>query len=283
MIDLDKGNRLPRRNWSEIAPYAVLSLGSFLGFLILVGLLLWKVDKLAALGLTGNFYYLILVPLGLTASGFLFGALRSYAKYNGRQLGGKLEIGGPAVIFLLVIILGKLFSPSVNFPITVYVHGSAGPQDLILKGMGYVLLDLGGDRRREAIGEKGQAFFPEIPPSFRGQRVHVLLDAPGYELANPGQQPSLDGASLYLEVRKKPGHVAGRVQDEEGEPLSGVNIRVANSTATTDPYGHFDIALAATEPQERLSLQAVAPGYLQWNNEVIPNANDIVITLNRRR
>lgn len=94
------------RNWGDIAPYAALSLGSFLGFLLLFVLLLWKVDKLVALGLTGNFYYLLLVMLGLTAAGFLFGALQSFATYKGRQFAGTLILGGPVVVFLMVLILG---------------------------------------------------------------------------------------------------------------------------------------------------------------------------------
>ncbi|HEY0554274.1 MAG TPA: SEFIR domain-containing protein, partial [Thermoanaerobaculia bacterium] len=38
--------------WPEIASYALLSLGSFLCALVLVGLLLWKADLLARFGLT---------------------------------------------------------------------------------------------------------------------------------------------------------------------------------------------------------------------------------------
>jgi len=276
------GRRPPRRGgWSEIAPYAALSLSSFLGFLVLLGLLLWKAEKLAALGLTGNFYYLLLVMMGLTAAGFLFGALRSYANYSGQHFGGRLELGGGVVVFLLVIILGFYLLPaSLNFPLTVYVHGVVGPQDLILKSSGYVLLDLGGDRRREPIGEKGQAFFPEIPSNFRGQPVNVSLDAPGYELANPAQKPVLGGPSLYLEVRRKPGHIAGRVQDEDDTPLAGVSIRVAGLfTATTDPFGHFDVTIPGDQLRAELPLQALAKNYAQWNGDAVPNANEMTITL----
>jgi len=66
--------------WSEIAPYAILSLGSFLCGLVIIALLLWKADKLVALGLVGNLYYIALLPLGLSAAAFLFGALRSSSR-----------------------------------------------------------------------------------------------------------------------------------------------------------------------------------------------------------
>jgi hypothetical protein len=251
---------------------------------MLLGLSVWKADKLAALGLTGNLYYLLLVMMGLTASGFLFGALRSYATYSGQRLGGRLELGGPVVVFLLVIILGfRLLPASLNFPLTVFVHGVSGPQDLILKNAGYVLLDLGGDRRRESIGEKGQAFFPEIPPNFRGQPVNVSLDAPDYELVNGVQSAVLDGPSLYLEVRRKPGHIAGRVQDADGKPLANVSIRVAGlSTATTDSFGHFDVTIPGDRLQAELPLQALAKNYAQWNGDAVPNANEMTITLKHK-
>src|ERR1700733_9699639 len=90
-------------SWSEIAPYAVLSLGGFLCALLLIVLLLRNAEKLVALGLTGNLYYLVLVPLGLSVAAFLFGALRSYARYRGKQFGGVLELGGPVVAFVLVL------------------------------------------------------------------------------------------------------------------------------------------------------------------------------------
>jgi hypothetical protein len=276
------GRQPPRRGgWTEIAPYSVLSLGSFLAFLVLLGLLLWKADKLAALGLTSNFYYLLLVLLGLTASGFLFGALRSYAKYSGQHFGGRLELGGGVVVFLLVIILGfRLLPASLNFPLTVFVHGVAGPQELILRNSGHVVLDIGGDRRREPIGEKGQAFFPEIPSNFHGLSVNVSLDAPGYELANPAQKQVLDGPSLYLEVRRQPGHIAGRVQDENGMPLAGVGIRVAGlPTVLTDSFGQFDVTVPGDQLQAELPLHVLAKNYIQWNGDAVPNANEMTITL----
>ncbi|HSS50153.1 MAG TPA: carboxypeptidase-like regulatory domain-containing protein [Thermoanaerobaculia bacterium] len=269
--------------WSKIAPYAVLSLGSFLAALLLVGLLLWNADLLARLGLTGNFYYLILLPLGLAVAGFLFGALRSYARYQGSHLGGTLELGGPVVGFALVVLGGFLLPPpATNFPLTVYVHGKAGPHELVLRDKGSVLLDLGGDRRSEPIGAKGQAYFPEIPASFRGQMVNVSLDAAGYELADPDPKRRLDGTSLYLPVRKKPAHFAGDVRDEEGNPVAGANVSIAGVQATTNAIGRFEILIPGTLVQDELALQAVASGYAPEHINVVPGGNDPVVILKRR-
>jgi hypothetical protein len=113
----------------EILLYAVISLICSLCGVGILSLMILNADLLGRLGLTGNLYYLVLLPMGLAASGFLFGVLRSYARYSGKQLGGMLELGGPIVAFLLVVILGfVLVKPITTFPMTVYVHGEAGRQ-----------------------------------------------------------------------------------------------------------------------------------------------------------
>src|SRR4051812_10986832 len=87
--------------WSRMAPYALVCLVSFIcGVLILI-VLIGNADKLSALGLTGNLYYIVLLPLALCVAGFLFGVLRSYARYRGKHLNGVLELGGPIIASLL--------------------------------------------------------------------------------------------------------------------------------------------------------------------------------------
>jgi hypothetical protein len=198
--------------WSKIGPYALLCLGIFLCALVPLGFLAWSADKLVALGLAGYFYYIALLLIGLVPAVILFGILRGYALYSGRHFGGKLELGGPAVIFAGVVVGGFLLvPPSTNFPLTVYVHGLGGRQELILKGQGQVLIDTGGLRRTAAIGDHGEAFFPEIPANFRGQEVNIALDADGYELAEPDKKIRLNSSGLYIEVRKKSCHIKGYV------------------------------------------------------------------------
>lgn len=270
---------------SEVVFHAVLALVAFLCFAVLLAIVLWKADKLSALGLTGNLYYLVLVPLALSASAFLVSALRSHASYKGHQLGGTLELSGAVVVFFLVVILGfKLLPAPPTFPLTIFVHGPAGPEDLILRNFGHVLLDLGGDRRSELIGEKGLVHFSEIPSSFRGQPVNVSLEAAGYELVGPGQKLVLTGTSLYLEVRRKPGHIAGRVQDERGQPVIGASVGVLGiSMTSTDAFGHFDLSIPGDQLKPNLPVSANAENFVQWNGEATPDSNEMVIPLRHRR
>ena len=270
------------QKWGEIAPYALLSLCGFLcGFGVLV-LMLWKVERLVALGLTGKLYYLVLLPMGLSAAAFLFGALRSYGHYRGKQVGGALELGGPVVGFVIVLILGFwLPEPASNFPLTVYVHGAGGPQDLALRGLGSVVIDTAGLRRRAPIGSDGEAFFPEIPANFRGQEVPVAIDARDYELIDPNQKVRLIGSTAYVEARKKAGRVMGYVHDDKGKPLAGVSIVVAGLMTSTDGAGHFDLVIPGNQLQPSLTLEAIASGFALWSDTIVPNSNDVVITLHR--
>jgi carboxypeptidase family protein len=261
--------------------YTLLSLGSFIAGLLLVVLLLGNARLLVSLGLEGRFYYLVLLPLGLAVTGFLFGALRSFALYRGKQLGGALELGGPIVGFALVVIGGFLLPlPASNFPLTVYVHGPAGRQDLALRGQGAVLLDLGGDRRSAAIGDKGQAFFPEIPANFRGRNVNVALDASGYERTDSNQL-QLDGTSAYLEVRRKPSHIRGNVLDPAGKPLAGATVSLAGISTTSGEQGQFDLTLSSDRIDERMVMRIAADGYQTWSQEVTPNGGALTAVLQR--
>ena len=267
---------------SNIVPYALISLVSFLCGLGLLVLMLWNVEKLVALGLSGNLFYIVLLPLGLAAAGFLFGVLRSYASYRGKHFGGLLELGGPIIAAAMVVIGGFVLVPSVaTFPLTVYVHGEHGPQEMVLRDSGHVFLDLGGDRRSEPIGVNGQAFFPAIPANFRGQEVLAWVESENFEPLGGAQKRRLDGRSFYLPVQRKAGHVAGRVQGHNGVTLAGAEIRVAGVSVSSDRNGHFELTIPGDRLKPEMELYAVAPGYLPERYKVVPNSNEIVVDLQR--
>jgi hypothetical protein len=270
-----------RTGWGRIAPYAMLSLGSFVAGLLLIAVLLGNARLLVSLGLDGRFYYLALLPLGLAVTGFLFGALRSVALYRGKHIGGALELGGPIVGFALVVIGGFLLPPPAsNFPLTVYVHGPGGHQDLPLRNQGAVLLDVGGDRRREPIGDRGQAIFPEVPANFRGQKVNVALEASGYERTDDDLLP-LDGTSLYLKVRRKASRIAGNVLDETGSAVVGATVSIGGIHTRSGQQGGFDLVLPSDRVEDRMVLRIDADSYPAWNQVVIPNGGTVTAVLRR--
>jgi len=236
---------------------------------------------LVSLGLDSRFYYIIVVILGVLVSQSLFGAVRSYAVYRGKGFGGTLELGGPVVCFFLVVILGFRLAPqSSNFALTVYVHGPAGQQDSPLRSQGEVWLDLGGDRRNVAIDDKGQAIFPEIPASFRGQKVNVGLDVSGYERRDT-RPLLLEGTSLYVEVRRKPLHITGNVVDEIQSPVVGAIVSVAGISTKTLEQGRFDLELPSGRVQDDMVMRVSADGYQPQSKWVIPGSGPVGVKLRR--
>jgi hypothetical protein len=249
--------------------------------------MLWKAEALSKWGLIGNLYYVVLLPLGLCAAAFLFGVMRSFARYKGAQYGGTLELGGPIVAFVLVVGGGFFLAPvpkpppPSTFPLTVYVHGEADRNDLVLRNSGRVFLDLDGDRRSESIGENGQAYFPAIPDRFRGQEVPIWVDAKGFESTKANQKERVDGASLYLPVRRKSGHVLGRVQDQNGNPIANADLSLVGLSGRSDASGHFEFIIPGEKLEQEMDLQAVAPGHKAQRYKVVPDGNALSITLPR--
>ncbi len=199
---------------------------------------------------------------------------------------------GSIVVLFMLLIAGitffalQKFAPGPSeptFPFTVFVQGKGGPSDVVLKNSGYVVLDLGGDRRTEAIGEKGQAYFPAIPATFRDQEVPIGVESDAFELSDPKQICRLNGSSIYLPVQRKAGHLSGWVKDEKANATPGAIIHVAGLSATTDSEGHFKVEIPGDQLQPELDLDAVASGYSSSHLKVVPNGNDVVIPLTRAR
>jgi len=180
----------------------------------------------------------------------------------------------------LILGMVQFFKPNPTHSLTVYVHGPRGPQDLVLR-TGYVIMDIGADRRRAAISNNGNATFQEIPDTFWGKEVPLELEADGYELADPKAKARLSTTSIYLPVRKKSGHIAGQVQDETGKALADASIHLASLTTSTDISGHFDLVVPGEIVYDDLTLRVEASGYAVWTDAVTSNANDVTITLRR--
>ena len=261
----------PRRQsgMGRVPRYALISFAVFLCCIAVLLLLIVNAGMLTGLGLTEHVYYLVLVLAGLAVAGFLFGVLPSSATYEGTILGGTLKLGGPIVGAALVVVGGYFFVPKGStFPLTVYVHGEGGPQEMVLRSSGRVLLELGPDSRSEPIGENGQAYFPAIPSTFRGQEVPAWVESDTYQSIDPRAMRRLDGAALYLTVRKKIKRfeLAGTVSDSAGSPMPGVRVALPeyHVECRTNEDGRFELRVTA-ESQRIVNLVAQKQGYQTAN------------------
>ncbi len=271
--------------WEKVAPFAALTFASFLCGVGLLILMLWNAERLVALGLVGDLYYIVLLPLALAAAGFLFGVLRSYARYTGKQLGGTLELGGPIVAFALVVIGGFYVPKPVpeSFDVTVLVRGEKSSNDLILRNSGTVWMTLGSDRRNEKIGDKGQADFKNIPARFRGQEVPISVEADGLEPAKPEATYRLDTGGVNVVLKRQPIRVSGRVQDDDGNPVADASVRIADLQTNADAGGHFVFNLTPETPSDSVKAEVSAPGFEIWRGQLKPNGGEAAIVLKRNQ
>ena len=194
-----------------------------------------------------------------------------------------MRLSGPIVACFLVVVLGFVLVPDPStFPITLFVHGPGGPQDIVLQDSGEVVIDLGGDRRRVIIGDQGQAYFPAIPANFRGQEVLVWVSSDKFESAEANQKYKLDRQAVYLAVRRKAGRLYGLVESEYPPCLAGVRAKVAGLAVPIDPNsGRFDISIPGDHLQDDLVLDIVGAGCTPQHVNVVPNSNEIRIKLRR--
>jgi len=269
---------------SRVRTPLIVAAASLIVSLSILAVMLWKAEILVRLGFVGYLWYVLLLLMGLAVAVCLFALFESYARYSGKAIDWSLEIGGPAVLMLVVIVLGFLFvpMPSARFDLTVFVHGESGREALALRNRGALLLDLGADRRREAIGDKGEVRFVGIPADQRGNRVPVILEAEGFELAQADAHVTLNSEVAYLKVRAKPLRLVGVVFDDAfGQPLAGARLSLANRTAITDADGRFDFSLPGDLPEHDRTLTITAAGYAAWRGQVTPGGNPLVVQLSR--
>jgi hypothetical protein len=243
-------------------------------------LLMARVDRT---NLPDGLYYLILVPLGLSAAAFLFGALRGYAKYSGQVLAGNLELRGPAVLFLLVIILGFYANRATDFSLTVRVHGPGGPADVIKDGS--LTVYLGNVQRTSQIGDDGEAIFNGVPSAMIGERVRVLPSVRGYELTTVDSVtiPESGVIEIGLARRSFQTTIRGTVVDEAGDPVAAATVDINSGmvTATSDAGGNFS-AVVPMEPGSVVNAVARRTGFRPYDFPLtVSDAVPLKITLRR--
>src|SRR5258708_39002968 len=85
---------------------------------------IFQVPRLIESGAQGQVFYVLLIPWSLSCAAFLFGAMKSYARFTYKPLGSFLELGGPVVLFCLVLVGGfRLVPPEPEtFCLTVRSH-----------------------------------------------------------------------------------------------------------------------------------------------------------------
>ena len=223
--------------------YALIALG---GLAIGIGLLffyVYQVPKLIESGAQNQIFYLLLIPWALACAAFLFGAMRSYARFTHQHLGSYLELGGPVVLFCLVVAGGFKLVPAApeTFDLTVRPHSADGRNPIITSGT--ITIDLDTARRTESLGANGEADFKGIPPRFRGATLKILPQVEGYE--EQWQRHKLHGNVLELPLVRATQPVTHLVGSIVPPPANWRELRVTvdgqTAEGTVDELGRFSL------------------------------------------
>lgn len=276
--------RGPQRRRSRARAPLVVAAATGAAALGLLAVMLSSAPTLVRLGLTGHVWYVLLLLLGLSAAVTVFSLFKSYARYRGKALGGSLELGGPVVVMLVVIVLGFRLVPAPRplpqrFDLTVFLHGTVGHQAVVLRNHGKVSLDLGADKRIEAVGDKGEARFAGIPGDLRDREVALGLDDDTYELVNPALTIRLDQEAVYAAIQPRQLRLIGYVLDEQGRPLPRARAAIAKASGVTDQDGRFELALPADLPEGERAITITAAGYEPRSYQAAPGGNPLRVQL----
>jgi hypothetical protein len=264
--------------------YAVVALVAFLFGFAILSMMVWNAQLLVSLGLTGNFYYVLLLALGLSAAMVLFGVLQCSAIYRGSTGWGRLELGGAIVGCALVVVGGFYLVPNpLPFATTVFVHEEGGIHNLVPKDSGEVVMELGGKVQRLQIGADGTVDFKDIAPSHRGEAVPIWFESNQFESVHPEQKYALKGDAIQLEVRKKTGKISGRVQDADGDgaPVPNAKVYLDGLSGTTDSGGHFELVIPGDRLKPQMEIEIAANGYELARYPVVPNSEHVVLQLKK--
>lgn len=262
--------------------YAIIAL---VGLLFGVGLLLfyvYEVPRLAENSAQNQVYYLLLIPWALSCAAFLFGAMRSYARFTHKQVGNALELGGPVVLFALVIVGGyKLVpQPSPTFDLTVRPYGKDGGDAVITTGR--ITIDLDTDRRTESVDSEGEANFKGIPSRFQGATLRILPQVDGY--TEEWQRHKIRGNVLQLPLvrqAKLMTRLTGSIIPPSKQSVVKIIVAGQNVEALPDEFGRFELNVNG-KIGDRVRLQVYADGELAYDDyQVLPGP--VMLKLHPRR
>lgn len=245
---------------------------ALIALLIGIGLLVYYVEEVPNLppNVRNQVYYVVLFPSAIACAVALFGAMRSYARLTAKQPGIALELGGPVVLFVLILWGGFYVVPPPRdtFDLTVRAHSADGSVPVIKSGS--VTLELDNNRPTRSLAPDGEADFKGVPAKFLGTTIRILPQVDGYE--EKWQEHKVEANSLDLSLEKiwpRPIAYQGFVQDEQGNPLSGVQVTSpdCDQQVLTNAKGTFVFQVSVT-PETRCHMVFSKDGYTPYNTDV---------------
>ncbi|MCW3115828.1 MAG: hypothetical protein JWR18_4224 [Segetibacter sp.] len=219
-------------------------------------------------------YFFLLIPLALVCAGFLFGALRSHAKYTGKAYAGTIELGGPVVVLALIILMGFKFRPTEKeFSYTVNFFEANDTTEIIRDGS--VELFFGTARLAKSISE-GQSVFNELPSTYKGKGATLITKAKGYVTKRQAVVMPFGNTAqdIFLDKIKDSVSIHGLVKDARKRPVKEASLVFADGLlkTTSDQYGNFNVSMPFKDGDE-VPLRIYIKDKLEYDNLVVLSNN----------
>ncbi len=237
--------------------YAIVALISGLIGIALLVFYVREVPTLVQSGIQSQIFYILLFPWALACAAFLFGAMRSYARYRQKHLGSVLELGGPVVLFSLVLWGGfKLVPPLPTFfDLTVRAHSADDTVPRVTSGTVWIELD--SVRRPASFDASGEANFKDVPSIFKGQFVRLLPEVEGYEEKWQRQKIYNNVLDIPLVCAPRPQlRLRGIIDPPPPDPKKvKITVDGQDGMAIPDDLGRFAL-LVDGRPGDRVRMKA---------------------------
>lgn len=223
---------------------------SFFGFIISLAslfLILFFINSDPLNRFSGILFYIVLIPFGLVVAGFLFGALKSYAKASGKNMHGTLELGGPVVVFVLLLYGGVYFQNNFNksssFSLHLYFYGDQQKASKLNEGDVRIITN--GSPVTRSLNSEGSISI-SLSSDQRGKKIMLDPFISGYkqnqiETKIPEESDVLD---VILEPATYSTKVSGYVFDKEGQiPKGNLFLEWAGIKVPIDESGKYSLDL----------------------------------------
>ncbi len=194
-------------------------------------------------------YYITLVIVAFAAALALFTLQKSFASLESTSQYGTLKLGGPVVVFFLVII-GGYYLPKNNFDLTVNVYDTQSGAI----GNGAIVLNLDDKKEERLLDNNGQASFKKILSEYRGKKASIEPKIKNYpakaiEVTIP-EKENVISISLIRNVDSTLVH--GNVIDRNNKLIKGsvLNFMGGQVKTTTGNEGSYSVYLPVAEGTE---------------------------------
>lgn len=267
---------MSKQNKEQISPlqYSIISLISLIICISLLVLLLNYKSEILALGFSNKVYYIILIPVALSSSAFLFGAMKAHAAYNGKILSGNIELKGAVVLFLIVLIGGFRLVPkdeNAYFNFKCKIENKIGSP--IENSDINLTLSFGQNYDNQSAKEHGVFTFSNIPMEFLEDSVDIQLTSENWRFANNTQKIRLvlhnkNIHPLKLNLKEKCTIIYGKIDTKEYkfENLT-ISLKGTNKIKIQpDNKGYFTIKIPEKIQNEERNILKV---FNSANNETI--------------